>query len=378
MSILIDCSAIKSGGGVQQAQNFLDQLINLNIDFYIILPDKGELIKYQNVFKERCIIAPSKLLERFWFEYIDYKRFLKGKSIRSVYTVFGAGLPRCVGIKSVVNVAYPIICYPDSPYWRHIGLRRSLPQRVKNKLRCLRLGSADIIVVETTIMQERVASQLNISKNKIQVIPPAVTEYLHSERPDSNVLKSKPFNILVLGGLSPHKNVTKLVPVVSELLQSGVSEFKILISCKKDEFLAICNNTNISSGVLDKFAFLGIIDAAEIDSVYNEADALLNLSDLESFSNNYMEAWKAGIPLICSKRDFAEAICGESAVYVEPHDIASIVSGIKNVIYNSDLRVSLVAEGKKNLRKLPSNSERFNAILKLILPSQMTDNQEVR
>jgi hypothetical protein len=132
----------------------------LNIEFYLILPDKGELNKYQNVFKQRCIIAPSNLFERFWFEYIDYKRFIKGKSIHCVYTVFGAGLPRCVGIKSVVNVAYPIICYHDSPYWRHISLRQSLPQKVKNKLRCLRLGSADIIVVETTIMQERVASQL--------------------------------------------------------------------------------------------------------------------------------------------------------------------------------------------------------------------------
>jgi glycosyltransferase involved in cell wall biosynthesis len=158
---------------------------------------------------------------------------------------------------------------------------------------------------------------------------------LHGERPDSNALKGKPFNILVLGGLSPHKNVTKLVPVVSELLQSDVSEFKILISCKRDEFLALFNTTNVNSAVLDKFTFLGIIEATEIDSVYRDADILLNLSDLESFSNNYMEAWKAGIPLICSKRDFAKSICGDSAVYVEPHDAASVASGINKVIYNS-------------------------------------------
>jgi hypothetical protein len=88
----------------------------------------------------------------------------------------------------------------------------------------------------------------------------------------------------------------------------------------------------------------------------------VNLSDLESFSNNYMEAWKANVPLLVSDRDFARGICGESAIYCEPHDAAQIAKCMLEFIHGNIDTARLVANGAERLRRLGSQDMRMDRI----------------
>lgn len=72
---------------------------------------------------------------------------------------------------------------------------------------------------------------------------------------------------------------------------------------------------------------------------------------LESFSGTYLEAMKAGCPILTSDRDFAREVCGEAALYFDPLDADSIVRTILRLRDEPGLRQRLIAAGQKRLQQ---------------------------
>jgi glycosyltransferase involved in cell wall biosynthesis len=108
------------------------------------------------------------------------------------------------------------------------------------------------------------------------------------------------------------------------------------------------------------------VPSKNIQEVYDRADFLMNLSDLESFSNNYMEAWKAGLPLICSNTDFARHICADSAVYVNQHDPATAADEIIALLRREDEQKRLADKGKLYLGELPTIQQKMDQVMQVI------------
>ena len=67
-------------------------------------------------------------------------------------------------------------------------------------------------------------------------------------------------------------------------------------------------------------------------------------------------------PLICSDTDFARNICGDSAVYIDPHNIKVAAEMISSITGDILKQKALVSEGKVLLSKLPDASEKFEKI----------------
>lgn len=363
--ILFDFGAIKSGGGVQLAHNFLDFLSTKESEkYYYLLPPTGELLKYENNYKSNVIISKNFFISRAIFEYIDLRNFLKRKNISVVYTFFGAGLPCPSGVKSIVSVAYPIICYPDSPFWKYIPKSYYLKQKAKNYLRCKRISAADVIVTETEVMKNRLIKYVGINNDKIIVFPPTPSKYINEcfirHQPQ------KVTRVLILSSLLPHKNLWRLYEITLCLLKLEVRNFKFIVSAKRSEFERIQNALLPNDVVDNHFEFVGPVAVNKINYLYENADVMMNISDLESFSNNYMEAWKSALPQICSDRDFAREICGDSAIYVEPHQPESIAKGIMKLCEDHQLRKNLATAGKGRIKLLPSAETKFSEILRFI------------
>lgn len=114
------------------------------------------------------------------------------------------------------------------------------------------------------------------------------------------------FIVLVLSGLAFHKNNWRLYDVACILNEQNVDV--AACSFNKDDFISHTKsmlNRKIDSIIVDKyFEFIGTVKPDKINSLYERSNALINISDLESYSNNYMESWKASVLLICSDRDF--------------------------------------------------------------------------
>lgn len=373
MNVLIDLSAVRTGGGLQLAMNYL--LVNKSnsmLNFYIILNEelkKNTEMMNKNLSNNVIGFCPNNLVNRFFFEYKQVPNLIKKYKISKVFTFFGSGLPETLSSKAIVGVAYPIICYPESPYWNYIPRFEKIKKNIWNIIRVNRLKKADIIIAETEVMKHRLLSLFNGEQKRIVVFPPTVSKFVDNK--DLVFKMNSCFIVLVLSGLAFHKNNWRLYDVACILNEQNV-DVKFLCSFNKDDFILHTKsmlNRKIDSIIVDKyFEFIGTVKPDKINSLYERSNALINISDLESYSNNYMESWKASVLLICSDRDFAHSICRDSALYCEPHSAISIANTlIKAASLNEVEFKTFLKNGKLYLKELPSIEDKNLFINSLLL-----------
>lgn len=359
--ILFDFSALKSGGGVQLASNFISYLKE-NYDLskiFFLLPDSGPLSR--GIIHEELpnvLFSPSAVVwKRIRFELFQLPRLVKKMGVSKVYSFFGAGLPRIKGVAQVTAVAYPIICYPDSPFWGFLPFRKKVQQRIKNYFRVRRLRTATTILCETDVMSARLEKTLRIDSKQFVILPPYPSDYLPSFEPIRNN------RILVLSGNGFHKNLWRIPDLIKELSKK-LKDFTIVVSVEEAVFRSMVEP---NSEVWNHLECTGGVPPEKIAVLYESCAFLLSLSDLESFSNNYMEAWKASRALIVSKRDFAEHICKDSAWYLDPHDSVESAEVIYKALTSSIAEFDAKLDaGKALLSQLPSSLTRFNIIMETI------------
>jgi glycosyltransferase involved in cell wall biosynthesis len=70
------------------------------------------------------------------------------------------------------------------------------------------------------------------------------------------------------------------------------------------------------------------LEPAGVLSEYRNTDALLFLSFSESFGFPLIEAMWIGLPIICPDLPYARTLCGEHAIYFDPHKVGSLHAAI--------------------------------------------------
>ncbi|WP_318487241.1 glycosyltransferase [Photobacterium leiognathi] len=360
MKVLIDFSPIKTGGGAQLALNFLNYIQKIDMNFCILVSDKFPYID-RVASNTELIVSPSNYARRIFFENVTIKNEVESRGVTHIYTFFGPGLPVIKGVKQVVSVAYPIICNDESPYWKYIPKFEYLKKKAINYFRKKRLSRADFLLFETEVMQKRCVSVLNYDIDKTKVIPPSPTGFLKetNKKNNNNITR-----FLLLTGLDYHKNIWRLVQVLPLIYRNGL-DVKFVISCERDDFYNKYNAhiRSIETHLVDKyFDFRGKVSSDQIQSIYDDVDVMLNISDLESFSNNYMESWRARKPILASDTDFSRYICDGSAIYVNPHDLDELCDKI-SMFVDSKLDIeSMLVVGDQRLAFLPTLDERLRFI----------------
>lgn len=363
MRLLLDLSAIKTGGGAQLASNFLDGIKQfpdlLNVECILAsdsYPDKRRLADFGDV-----ISVPGNAMRRVKFENLQLPRLLRARGITHSYTFFGPGLPRMSGLRQTVGVAYPILFYDDSSYWKLLGATDRFKRRLKNTARKRRLAAADHLIFETEVMCSR-ARASGLAHSHASIIQPTPTTYLYQSEPP----RLGPYRVLFLSGTDPHKNLWRLPEVLTRLGPND-PDLRFMISVDRAAFLAMRSYSDREIQLIDQYIeFLGGLRPDDLQRAYDRVHALANISDLESFSNNYMESWLVGRPILASDRDFARSICGESAIYVEPHDPNSIVNGLRALAGGKVDLGYMIDEGKRRLAALPTMPERLQRIAEII------------
>lgn len=356
MTLCIDFSAIKSGGGLQLASSFLEELPSVEFQISAVIVPVGSALEARVLSKSSkygVIGCPAKLGKRLLFEKVRLGGQLKKYSVNKVFTFFGAGVPHSSRVRSVVSVAYPIICYPDSPYWENVPYFDKARQRVVNAGRVARLARfADLIVAETTVMANRLRNTRGLASKDIVVVPPAVSTLVaFKENPCPPV--SPVCRFLFLAGLSAHKNLWRLPDIARRMLEEGESAFCFAITSSKADFMNYCVRMGVSCLseplLSSHFLFLGLVSPGSVTECVDASHYVANLSDLESFTNNYMEAWRRGRPLIASDRDFAKDLLGSAATYLEPHDREAAVRVFINAVHEFESNYQSLIEARQAL-----------------------------
>ncbi len=134
--------------------------------------------------------------------------------------------------------------------------------------------------------------------------------------------------IFSLGTQEPRKNLTRLTEAVAGL------DLPLVLAGKH--------------GWGDKTKTLGFVPEADLPALYSGATVFAYPSLYEGFGFPVLEAMACGTPVVTSNISSLTEVAGEAAVLVDPLDVDSIRSGIKQALASHDKLIKLgIIQAKK-------------------------------
>jgi glycosyltransferase involved in cell wall biosynthesis len=155
--------------------------------------------------------------------------------------------------------------------------------------------------------------------------------------------------LLYVGGLSPHKNLPRLLEAFAHVGGDGVR--LILAGDLGDVFhthVPELRRTVDRLGLGDRVHFPGFVPDADLVYLYNRAYALVQPSLLEGFGLPPVEAMACGVPVLYSRAGSLPEVVGDAGLDFDPTDGAEMAGALGRLLADPALRDRL---GRTALRR---------------------------
>ena len=155
--------------------------------------------------------------------------------------------------------------------------------------------------------------------------------------------------LLHVGGLSPHKNLDRLLHAVARLDPSLPPWHLALVGdITGDSFLGCYPQLAKAVGRLgleDRVTFTGFVPDPDLVVLYNAATMLVLPSLAEGFGLPALEAMACGLPVVASRRGSLPEVLGPAALFFDPADVDDMAGAIARALRDADLRARLRRAG---------------------------------
>ena len=168
--------------------------------------------------------------------------------------------------------------------------------------------------------------------------------------------------ILYIGGFSPRKNILGLIEAFSLLPKKLLGSRKLVIAGNKGISYEIYKKRAETLHIGDKVIFPGFIPMEDIPHLYNCAELFVYPSFYEGFGLPPLEAMACGVPVITSRATSIPEICGDSCVFIDPHNAYDLRDAIINVLSDLELKESLIQKGFLKVRSYNWDITALNTI----------------
>lgn len=95
----------------------------------------------------------------------------------------------------------------------------------------------------------------------------------------------------------------------------------------------------------------GFVPESDINSIYNLATVYVQPSFYEGFGFVVVEAFAAGLPVVCSRTQALVEVTDDACLYADPKDPAEIANQIKKYMKSSKLRQKYIKRGLSRVKK---------------------------
>ena len=370
-STLLNFLPIRTGGGLQNALSFVETLGDLPETRHqcISVVRKGSALEEMCVAKsmEHTAVAPT-LWGRWVFERNAVRRFGSGLTC---FTFFGPPMVgTCGNWVNMVGCAYSNLFYPEVRFWHYLPPISRLKAELVDLVRRRGVTCADYWVFETSVLRDRAVRLCRFPEDRVGVVPMTASSLVAPERvlPELRARFAHcaipGFRILYLAGPIPNKRVHCLAPIARQILDAGVSDFVFVVTLPADHWYTLrVMNAFEQQGVRGHIVNTGPVASNAVASLIDTCDAMCTLSVLESFSNNFTEAWRMGKPLVVTDSDWSRSACGEAALYVDPEDADDTAQALRQLAASESFRNALAAAGRRRLELSPSPVEKTRLYL---------------
>lgn len=367
-TLLINLSNIKTGGALQVASSFLEELITSkqSLEFFDTTILVSNSVSNLSIRKKLFKSSKFKILENennFFKQFsIKYVNFINSFDV--VFNLFGPHF-YCFKHKRqyvISGFAQAWILFPYNETYHEFGFIKKRFYTLKYKILNFYFSKSDSFVVEHENIREELRKTypnkpIHIATNSINQVFVLNQNSIKKKLKKSNDI----FKIGVIGDNYPHKNL-KILTDLSKELKSRNINFDFTLTLTDNDF------KSYKFSNFKEFHNLGKLSIEECFDFYNSIDIVFFPSNLECFSATILESLYMGKPLICSDYIFNRAIANEYAYYFEPNSIISAANLIENVMVNYESIVSShkISEARELVLNSFNFSTRFNSYFKIL------------
>ena len=150
--------------------------------------------------------------------------------------------------------------------------------------------------------------------------------------------------LLYVGGLSPHKNLPRLIEAFAAGAPPDVN--LILVGDLKDVFLThvpALKEAVAQCGLGGRVKFTGFVPDGDLAHVYSRAYALIQPSLMEGFGLPPVEAMACGTPVLSSRAGSLPEVVAEAGEFFDPLDVPGMARAIRSLLADPDRRDRLAA-----------------------------------
>lgn len=357
------------GGGYQNSLSFMRVLVDRSYDFTDVI----------------CVVYVDSELEELCFqnnisvqstEYgflsktiLEIKVSLTLRSGDLVFSIFGPPLiytpKKCV---SVGGMAVSNLLHKDVDFWGYLGWREKMKKILKDRYRAYRYSKLDYWIFETNLLREKAVQLFGVPEERSTVVEmsPSLLVSPNAVKDCKLALRVREINseykFLFLSGAHPNKRLHVLPDLARNLLDLGVN-FSFVLTSENNGYLEEVLDTASLLGVSDRFVNIGKVPPSAVASVIDSCDFMCTFSLLESFSNNFVEAWVMKVPLLVTNAEWAQRACGKAAYYVDPESGVELAQSINNLLGQTSVVNGLVFAGEEALIEHPTGNEKTDKYL---------------
>lgn len=353
----IHLTNVTGTGACQLIQNLLPELEKTLVGRIdnIFLPADGPLAKYRP--KDPAIKATTykrklpKLISRF-FETIIFSIY---KNNKNPILVLG-DLP--------LRVNHGQTLFLQTPHLVEISKGLNFRERVKfavaRLIFKLNISKVDAVIVQTQSMRQALIENYPILEDRTFIVkqPPPnwlIDSKIARKSPSVNYKKRNTINLIYPAAHYSHKNHSILKHMTPELFRKlNINEITLTIDREYHP-----------KAEVEMIKCVGKLGPNEMVSLYSKADALLFLSNAESYGFPLLEAMYVNLPIICPNLPYVRDVCGEAPIFFEPNNFGSLAKAIQTL--NDKLMAGWWPDWNTELEKFPKNWQQVAAKFEKIM-----------
>lgn len=353
-NVFINGVKANAGGGKCILKNYLALLKDNDNKhkYFVLTPDKKEYLEYtcdfieivdiNNLYKKNALFP----LLYYW----GLPKLFKKLKIDIIFNFGDMIIP--TKIAQIYMFDWPYAVYPESLIWQKMSCNNYLARKLKLILIKKYIKYPVIVIGQTKTICNRLKRCFGLTK--VEIIPSAVPlENLDKGEYFDFCLPKDKFKLLYPSSWAPHKNLEVLIPLAKKIKEHSYPYVIIVtIETKNNKFaqnfLDEIETELLASVILN----VGQIEMKNIPSLYQQSDALLMPTLLETYGLPYIEAMYHKKTILTSDLDFAHDVCGDAAFYFDPLDENSILETIKKAYSDIDGRYLKISEGDSKIKQL--------------------------
>lgn len=232
-----------------------------------------------------------------------------------------------------------------------------VPERAAQLRDCFEPGllKADHIIAVSQNTRNDIMDVYGIQPDRLSVVPHGVDPRMKPASGNTvGALRDRyklerPF-LLYTGAFHEHKNVDWLLQCYARAFAGRQDRPELVLTGppvpRSEEILALAN----SLGIGDWVRYLGYLPRSEMPALMSAATAFVFPSLYEGFGLPPLEAMSCGTPVVSSTGGALKETVGEAAVLVDPTDDDMLISALRRIVEDENLRSDLAARGHKQAK----------------------------